>query len=35
MSLPVGALLLLITTALKVRAELRGERVEDQAADVL
>ena len=26
MSLPVGALLLLITTALKVRDELRGER---------
>jgi TRAP-type C4-dicarboxylate transport system permease small subunit len=35
MSLPVGAMLLLITTALKVRAELRGERVESRAADVL
>jgi len=35
MSLPVGALLLLITTALKVRAELRGERMESRAADVL
>ena len=35
MSLPVGAMLLLITTALKVRAELRGERAENRAADVL
>jgi len=35
MSLPVGAMLLLITTALKVRAELHGERVESRAADVL
>ena len=35
MSLPVGALLLLITTALKVRAELRGEHVESRAVDVL
>lgn len=35
MSLPVGALLLLITTALKVRAELRGEHAESQAVDVL
>ena len=35
MSLPVGALLLLITTALKVRAELRGERAENRAVDVL
>ncbi len=35
MSLPVGAMLLLITTALKVRAELHGERAESRAADVL
>jgi TRAP-type C4-dicarboxylate transport system permease small subunit len=35
MSLPVGAMLLLITTALKVRADLRGERMENQAVDVL
>ena len=35
MSLPVGAFLLLITTALKVRAELRGEHAESRAADVL
>jgi len=35
MSLPVGALLLLVTTALKVRADLRGEHAENQAVDVL
>ena len=35
MSLPVGAALLLITTALKVRAELRGEHAQPQAVDVL
>jgi TRAP-type transport system small permease protein len=35
MSLPVGALLLLITTALKVRAELRGEHAENRAVDVV
>ena len=35
MSLPVGAMLLLITTILKVRAELRGEHTESRAADVL
>ena len=35
MSLPVGALLLLVTTALKVRADLRGEHAENRAADVL
>ena len=35
MSLPVGALLLLITTVLKVRAELRGEHAESRAVDVL
>jgi TRAP-type C4-dicarboxylate transport system permease small subunit len=35
MSLPVGAMLLLITTLLKVRAVLHGQRVEDKAADVL
>lgn len=35
MSLPVGAMLLLITTALKVRGELAGERAESRAADVL
>jgi TRAP-type transport system small permease protein len=35
LSLPVGALLLLITTALKVGAEMRGEHVETKAVDVL
>jgi TRAP-type C4-dicarboxylate transport system permease small subunit len=35
MSLPVGALLLLTTTLLKVRSELRGEHAESRAADVL
>jgi TRAP-type transport system small permease protein len=35
MSLPVGALLLLITTALKVRAELRGEHAESRPVDVI
>jgi TRAP-type transport system small permease protein len=35
MSLPVGAALLLITTMLKVRAELRGEHAQSQAVDVL
>ena len=35
MSLPVGAMLLLITTALKVRGELRGERADSRAADVV
>ena len=35
MSLPVGALLLLITTILKVRAELRGETAENRAVDVI
>jgi TRAP-type C4-dicarboxylate transport system permease small subunit len=35
MSLPVGALLLLITTMLKVRSELRGEHAEGRAVDVL
>jgi TRAP-type transport system small permease protein len=35
MSLPVGSMLLLITTVLKVRAELRGEHAETQAVDVL
>ena len=35
MSLPVGAMLLLITTALKVQAELRGEHAENRVADVL
>jgi TRAP-type transport system small permease protein len=34
-SLPAGALLLLITTLLKVRSELRGEHAESRAADVL
>src|SRR5262245_615639 len=34
-SLPAGALLLLITTLLKVRSELRGEHAETKAADVL
>jgi len=35
MSLPVGSILLLITTALKARAELRGEHVENRALDVV
>lgn len=35
MSLAIGALLLLVTTALKVRAELRGEHEENRAVDVL
>jgi TRAP-type C4-dicarboxylate transport system permease small subunit len=35
LSLPVGAILLLITTARKVRGELRGEHAEQRAADVL
>jgi TRAP-type C4-dicarboxylate transport system permease small subunit len=35
LSLPVGALLLLITTALKVGAEMRGEHVESKVVDVL
>ena len=35
MNLPVGAVLLLITTALKVRGEWRGEHAESQAVDVL
>ena len=35
MSLPVGGLLLLVTTALKVRDELRGEVAESRATDVL
>jgi TRAP-type C4-dicarboxylate transport system permease small subunit len=35
MSLPVGALLLLITTMLKVRAALRGEHAEQKAVDAL
>jgi len=35
MSLPVGALLLLITTLLKVRAELRGEHEATRAVDVV
>ena len=35
LSLPVGAALLLITTMLKVRSELRGEHAESRAADVL
>jgi TRAP-type transport system small permease protein len=35
MSLPVGAFLLLITTARKFRAELRGEAAENRARDVL
>jgi TRAP-type transport system small permease protein len=34
-SLPVGALLLLVTTLLKVRSELRGEHAQSRAADVL
>jgi TRAP-type C4-dicarboxylate transport system permease small subunit len=35
MSLPVGALLLLVTTILKVRGDLRGEREEARAVDVV
>jgi TRAP-type transport system small permease protein len=35
MSLAVGAMLMLITTALKVSAELRGEVAENRAVDVL
>jgi TRAP-type transport system small permease protein len=35
MSLPVGAALLLITTFLRVRAELRGEHIENRAVDVV
>jgi TRAP-type transport system small permease protein len=35
MSLPVGALLLLVTTMLKVRSELRDEHAASQAVDVL
>jgi TRAP-type transport system small permease protein len=35
MSLPVGAMLLLITTALKVRADWRGEGAEGRAVDVI
>jgi TRAP-type C4-dicarboxylate transport system permease small subunit len=35
MSLPVGAALLLITTGIKVRKELRGEHEENRAVDVL
>ena len=35
LSLPVGAILLLITTALKVRAELHGEKQESHAVDIL
>jgi len=35
MSLPVGAALLLVTTALKIRGEFRGERAENRAVDVL
>jgi TRAP-type C4-dicarboxylate transport system permease small subunit len=35
MSLPVGAALLLITTVLRVRAELRGEHMEYRAVDVV
>ncbi len=34
-SLPVGALLLLITTLLKMRADLRGEVAENRAVDVI
>ena len=34
-SLPIGALLLLITTALKVRDDLQGKVAENQAVDVL
>jgi TRAP-type C4-dicarboxylate transport system permease small subunit len=35
MSLPVGGVLLLITTILKVRGEMRGEHQENRAVDVL
>ena len=35
MSLPVGAALLLVTTALKIRGEFRGERAENRAVDIL
>ncbi|MEP9376758.1 TRAP transporter small permease [Aquabacter sp. CN5-332] len=35
MSLPVGAVLLLITTAMKVRAELSGAHEDNRAVDVL
>jgi TRAP-type C4-dicarboxylate transport system permease small subunit len=35
LSLPVGAILLLITTFLKARDDLRGERPENQAVDIL
>jgi TRAP-type C4-dicarboxylate transport system permease small subunit len=35
MSLPAGALLLLVTTAGKIRAVLRGDRPEERAVDVL
>ena len=35
MSLPVGGLLLLVTTILKVRGEMRGEHQENRAVDVL
>lgn len=35
MSLPIGSLLLFVTTALKVRAELRGEHADNRAVDVL
>jgi TRAP-type transport system small permease protein len=35
LSVPVGALLMLVTTALKVGAELRGEAAENRAVDVL
>lgn len=35
MSLPVGALLLLITTIIRVRGEMRGEHLENRAVDVV
>jgi len=35
MSLPVGGFLLLVTTVLKIRADLRGEVAQSQAQDVL
>jgi TRAP-type C4-dicarboxylate transport system permease small subunit len=35
LSLPVGALLLLVTTMLHVRAELRGQHLENRAVDVV
>jgi TRAP-type C4-dicarboxylate transport system permease small subunit len=35
LSLPVGALLLLVTTVLHVRAELRGQHLENRAVDVV